>query len=161
MPRLSHTINLPITGRSALAAVGHNLSGDPDGVALMLAKMADPTSEAEADVSLERAEEIIAADPALLYLSAEIEIWAAEAPRWRMWVRCGVCQIKVQDDNPAGAFELLPIEKWQVEIAAAPPEDAEQLRPSQLGADLRGLAKNVAEVLATHFRRVLDEAGLP
>jgi hypothetical protein len=157
MSRLSHTVKFAITGRSALAAVAHDLAGD--GASLTLSRIGDPTGDAEDDVSLERAEEIITRDPALLFLVGEVEFWAAEGARWQMWARCGALQILLQDDPPKGPYGL--VSNMVVEAAPEPPKGAEQLAPVTLGPDIRKISRLIAELLASHLRTVLDKAGLP
>lgn len=68
---------LPITGRAAVDLVKHAL---PEGFALR--KLADPLDDQIDDIDLELAESVLAADPALVVLCAEMSLSGSEAATW-------------------------------------------------------------------------------
>lgn len=148
MPRLSITIPLSITGRSAIAAVRHDLSGD---AALSLSKFADPTAAAEDDISLEAAEEICASDPSLVRLDAELEIWLDLV--CGTWAKVGHLSICV---DPASVTDAGP-----VVVSADPPPGCHVLRASE-APDVTLLVRRAAEkALAVYLRAQLDALGEP
>lgn len=138
-----------ITGRSAIEAVRHDLAGDSS---LSLCRYADPTEEAEDDISVERGEEIAAQDPSLLYLQADLAFYGTVE---ETVARCGELQVVVQSPDLVGT---------------APPSATREhlaprmllVRPSSLAADeLAVFSATATTAIATAIRAELDERGLP
>lgn len=145
--RLTYSIVLAFTGRSALAAVENNLAGD--GVSLTLAKFADAEDGAEHDISLERAESVIAEDPSLVYLEAEVAFFGSEVA---LWAVVGHLHIGLMIDASGPASVL---------VRDSAPADAEALRPSWLGGSIEPAVAKLRAVITPYLRARLDALGLP
>lgn len=137
-----------ITGRSAIEAVRRDLAGDS---CLSLCRFADPLEDAEDDISIERAEEIAAQDPALVYLQADLAYYGNEE---ETAARCGEIQVLVQSPNLVGTAP--PVARRE-----PVPARLAFIRPSSLGEEIAVFSGIAADALAVFIRAELDAAGLP
>lgn len=136
-----------ITGRSAIEAVRHDLAGDSS---LSLCRYADPTEEAEDDISVERGEEIAAQDPSLLFLQADLAFYGTDEETIAC---CGELAVIVQSPDLTAAPAVARREKV--------PAGFELMQPSSLGADLAVFSAIATTAIAASLRVELDERGLP
>lgn len=142
------TQQLPITGRDAIDLVKHALAEG-----FILRKLADPTEDAEDDIDLERAAEVIAVDPSLVVLVADIAYFGSEL---ESWARLGELWVRVQTVDPpaAGADPRAPL---PVAVRQTPPAGCQPLSPASLGTTLDDFAGPAVEAFTAHLRSRLAE----
>lgn len=143
---------LTITGRSAILAVRDSLADD-----LALDKLGDPIEDEEHDIDLDRAAEVVAADPSLIVLVAEIAYFGSEI---ESWARLGELWVRVQTVDPpaAGVDPRAPL---PVVVRQNIPAGCQPLSQASLGPTLADFAAPAVEAFTAYLRsRLADRDDL-
>ena len=123
---------------------------------ITLANYNTPEDDAEDDISVERARELAAADPGLVYAVADLLFCQSELA---LWVVCGPLRV----DLVSGEHE----DPVFAELGEGIPPGCEVVAPAALGASLDrladraadALAARLADALAARLAELLEEAG--
>lgn len=118
--------------------------------AITLSSYADPTSEAEDDIPADRARELAAADPGLVYAVADLLFCQSELDTWAV---CGPLRVLLA--TPSSLSTDWPA----VMPGEGIPPGCEPVAPAALGAGLGELADRAAAALAGRLAELLEEVG--
>lgn len=141
----THTVQLlRLTGYRAIE-VAERWPGD-----FGLASWPTQNSEDEDDIAVERARELAAIDPEIIYATADLLFCQSELETWAV---CG----------PLRALLATPSSRETDPPAVHPgegiPPGCEAVAPAAVGVDLDALARRAADALAGRLAELLEEVG--
>ena len=117
---------------------------------ITLANYNTPEDDAEDDISVERARELAAADPGLVYAVADLLFGQSEL---EIWASCG--PLRVLLTTPSSLSTDWPA----VTPGEGLPPGVDVVAPAVLGAGFGELADQAADALAARLAELLEEAG--
>ena len=118
--------------------------------AITLSSYATPDGEAEDDIPADRARELAAADPGLVYAVADLLFGQSEL---ETWASCG--PLRVLLTTPSSLSTDWPA----VTPGEGLPPGVDVVAPAVLGAGFGELADQAADALAARLAELLEEAG--